>query len=378
MKKNVVAMVLVGGRGTRLENITKKTAKPAVSFGGKYKLIDFVLSNLSNSFIDTLGIITQYEPHELMSYIQRGSSWDLDVSDGGIHFLTPYTTSDGDMWQKGTAHAIKQHFHFIEQYTPDYVIVLSGDHVYKMDYSLMIEDHQKSGAPITIAAFKPSDDLSRYGILACDENHKITSFEEKPIHPKSDYASMGIYVFNTKTLHDLLHHQKEILIDFGKDIIPTALDEGISINTYLFEGYFRDVGTVQSLYEANMDLLDHPEYLKPHDYKTLPLYTRSKDLPPHHIASFHPVTDSLISDGCLILGRIEHSILSSGVIVKENAYIKDSLIYSNTTIGEGCIIHNAIVLEDTVILPNTTLDFESVTIVDNAFLWSLGGKNHEK
>lgn len=371
-------MVLVGGRGTRLENITKRTAKPAVTFGGKYKLIDFVLSNLSNSFIDTLGIITQYEPHELMNYIQRGSSWDLDVSDGGIHFLTPYTSYEGENWQKGTAHAIKQHEHFIKQYDPDFVLVLSGDHVYKMDYTTMINNHQRSGADITIAAFEPDDDLSRYGCLSFDENYRLNAFEEKPENPKSTYASMGVYVFNQKALHDLLHHSDESLYDFGKDIIPKALSDGFLINTFIFDGYFRDVGTVQSLYQANMDLLDHPEYLKPHDYKQLPLYTRSKDLPPHHIASFHPVKNSMISDGCLILGRIEHSILSSGVVVKENAYIKDSLIFSDVTIGENVKIKNGIVLESTVILPNTKLEFDHVTVIDNEMIWRMGGEDNEK
>ena len=375
MPKKIVAMVLVGGRGTRLEQITEKTAKPAVTFGGKYKLIDFVLSNLSNSFINVVGVVTQYEPHELMNYIQHGSSWDLDVSEGGIHFLTPYTNSEGEQWQRGTAHAIKQHLYFIEQYKPEYVLILSGDHVYKMDYTEMISTHQKTGADLTIAVFKPCDDKSRYGIMSLDKTNKVVEFEEKPDNPKSDYASMGIYVFNKESLKRLLVSlEADKTFDFGKDIIPKALNENYHIQGFVFNGYFRDVGTIDSLYQANMDLLDHPEYLKLHDYKTLPLYTRSKDLPPHHIAGKYPVVQSMISDGCLIMGTVTHSILSEGVVVKDHAIIQDSIIFAHVVVGEYAVIKNAIVLENTVILPKTRLVFDKVTVVNNETIWQLGGK----
>jgi glucose-1-phosphate adenylyltransferase len=372
MSKDVLAMVLVGGRGTRLGAITKHTAKPAVTFGGKYKLIDFVLSNLSNSLINTVGIITQYEPHELMRYIQRGASWDLDVVDGGIHFLTPYTSYDGEKWQKGTAHAIKQHFHFIKEYKPKYVLILSGDHVYKMDYRNMIKAHEASQANITIAAFKPHDDLSRYGVLSMDESNRITAFNEKPESPKSDLASMGIYVFNTDILEDMLLKKDDIDFDFGKDIIPKALGLDYHLNAYIFDGYFRDVGTIESLYEANMDIIDHPEYLELHDYKAFPLFTKSQDLPPHHNQSMDAVKNSLVSDGVLIKGSINHSIISSNVLIKPFASVNDSIIFSGVKIGEHAQIKNCIILENTVVLPHTKLLFDEIKVIDNDVLWHLG------
>jgi glucose-1-phosphate adenylyltransferase len=374
MRKRVIAMVLVGGRGTRLGAITKYTAKPAVTFGGKYKLIDFVLSNLSNSNIDTAGIVTQYEPHELMRYIQRGASWDLDVTDGGIHFLTPYTSYEGEQWQKGTAHAISQHFHFIKEYDPKYVLILSGDHVYKMDYNLMINQHEATNADITIATFKPHDDLSRYGILSIDETNRITSFQEKPSKPKSQLASMGIYVFNTEILEKILQKDLASDFDFGKDIIPKSLEEGYHLSAYVFENYFRDVGTIESLYEANMDLLDHPNYLNIHDYERLPLFTKSQDLPPHHNQSMEKVIDSLVSDGVIIQGSLTHSIVSSNVLIKSFAHVEDSLIFSGVIIGEHAQIKNCIILENTVVLPHTKLVFDEVKVIDNDVLWKIGGK----
>ncbi len=370
-------MVLVGGRGTRLGPITKFTAKPAVSFGGKYKLIDFVLSNLTNSRINTVGIVTQYEPHELMQYIQRGATWDLDSSDGGIHFLTPYTSYEGDNWQKGTAHAILQHLRFIKEYNPDYVLILSGDHVYKMNYQPMIDAHEKSLADITIAAFKPHDNLSRYGVLTLDEENRVINFEEKPDQPKGEYASMGIYVFKTKCLEEVLKDALSEDIDFGKNIIPKALKEGRMIKSYPFDHYFRDVGTIESLYEANMDLIHHPEYLKIHDYKTLPLFTKSQDLPPHHIAAKAKVRNSLISDGSLIMGHVNESIISSNVLINHDANIDQSLILSHTKIGEGAKLKNCILLENTFVLPNTELIFDEVTVIDNDVLWALGGGQHD-
>jgi glucose-1-phosphate adenylyltransferase len=373
--KKTLAMVLVGGRGTRLERITLETAKPAVSFGGKYKLIDFVLSNLTNSGIGKVGIITQYEPYELMNYIEHGSTWDLDINDGGISFLTPYTASDGEQWQKGTAHAIMQHFRFIDQHKPDHVLILGGDHIYKMDYNTMIDEHKKADADLTIATFNPEGDLSRFGIVQADSDGFVRSFEEKPTKPKSTFASMGIYVFKTQVLRKLLSINKEENFDFGHDIIPLALKGNLKILRHHFDGYFRDVGTVQSLFEEHMNLLDNPQYLKLHDYKNLPVFTKSSNLPPHHVATRTLVRQSLISDGCLIYGQVHHSVLSSKVVVKRGASVKDSVVFSNVIIGENANVKNAILMDGSVVLANTDLVFEEVTVIDNEYLWKLGEKH---
>lgn len=365
-------MVLVGGRGTRLGKITKLTAKPAVSFGGKYKLIDFVLSNLSNSAINTLGIITQYEPYELLSYIEHGSTWDLDVNEAGVSFLTPYTSSSGELWQKGTAHSVFQHFRFIDQYDPDYVLILSGDHVYKMDYNKLINEHKLNNADITISTFEVNDDPKRYGILELNSEDLVVDFEEKPNNPKSNLASMGVYVFNREVLRNLLKDGDKSDFDFGHDIIPKAIRSNFKIYGYRFKGYFRDVGTIKSLYQANMDLLDHPYYLKVYDYNDFPILTKSSNLPPHHIIDSKKVVNSLISDGCLIRGEINHSILSSGILVNKGAVIKDSIIHSNVKIGANSVIEKAIVVENSVILANTILKFDEVTVVDNDYLWKMG------
>jgi glucose-1-phosphate adenylyltransferase len=372
MRKDVVAMVLVGGRGTRLKQITKDTAKPAVSFGGKYRLIDFVLSNLSNSLIDTCGIITQYEPHELMNYISLGSTWDLDVNEGGVQFLTPYTASDGEKWQKGTAHAIKQHFSFIKQYNPKHVIILGGDHIYKMDYRKLIEHHERKKADVTISTFKVTDDPSRYGILTSDESDCVVDFEEKPNTPKSDQASMGIYVFNTGVLAELLFSSDESSFDFGHDIIPLSLKRNYRVYTYPFSGYFKDVGTVQSLYDTNMDLIDNPHFLKLHEYVDFPIYTKSSNLPPHHFGRQSVVHNSLISDGCLIYGDVYHSVLSSEIYIATDSIVKNSIIFENVRVQEQCVIENAIILKGTVLMPKTRLVFDEVTIVDNKMVWKLG------
>ena len=370
-------MVLVGGRGTRLGKITKTTAKPAVTFGGKYKLIDFVLSNLSNSSINTIGIITQYEPYELLSYIEHGSTWDLDVNEAGVSFLTPYTSTAGELWQKGTAHSVYQHFRFIDQYDPDYVLILSGDHVYKMDYNKLIEAHKEHKSDVTISTFEVNDDPSRYGILDLDEYGNVLSFEEKPKHPKSKIASMGIYVFSKEVLRTLLQDAYiRSQFDFGKDIIPLALEKKLKVCGYKFDGYFRDVGTIKSLYEANMDILDKPHYLKTYDYNDFPILTKSSNLPPHHIIYSDKISNSLISDGCLISGEIRHSILSSGVVVTEGCRIKDSIIHSNVKIGKNSIIENAFIIKNSVVLANSVLVFDEVTVVDNEFLWKMGD-SHE-
>jgi len=375
MKKRIVAMVLVGGRGTRLGNITKSTAKPAITFGGKYRLVDFVLSNLSNSSISTIGLITQYEPYELLSYIEHGSTWDLDVNEGGISFLTPYTSLEGENWQKGTAHAINQHFRFIEQFNPDYVLILAGDHVYKMDYNNLIDQHIESNADITISTFKVSGDKSHFGILEMDHNKRIISFIEKPKTAVSDTASMGIYVFNKKVLKDLLAISEVDNFDFGKDIIPLGLKQNLNVFGYKFKGYFRDVGTINSLYAANMDLLDNPFLLKIHDYSNFPIFTKSVNLPPHHIVKSNKIANSMISDGCLIYGEIIHSIISSEVFIEAGTIIKDSIIHPKVKIGKNSYIEKAIVIKGTVVSANTTLKFTEVTVVDNDYLEKLGEEN---
>ena len=375
MRRKGTAMVLVGGRGSRLENITKHTAKPAVSFGARYRLIDFVLSNITNSGIDSVGLITQYEPHDLMRYIQHGATWDLDVNDGGVSFLTPYTSFNGDEWQKGTAHAIMQHCKYIDQLDPEYVLILSGDHIYKMDYTEMLNEHIERKADITIGTFKVGADASRFGILELDDNNKVKSFEEKPEYPKSDLASMGVYIFTRDVMKKLLNDVDDGLYDFGKDIIPFALRHNVEVYGYKFDGYFKDVGTVESLFEANMDLLDNPQFLKLHEYKDFPIYTKSSNLPPHHVMRDSIVKHSMIADGCLISGDLDHCVISSGTVVKSGSNLKNVIIFSDVTVNRNCTIENAIIMDGTVILENTTLQFDKVTVVDNEMLWKMGDRD---
>jgi len=287
VKKTLIAMILVGGKGTRLKEITKDTAKPAVSFGAKYRLIDFTLSNLTNSDIDVVGLVTQYEPYELMGYIGRGASWDLDRLDGGLFFLTPYAKNGDVMWQKGTAHAISQYFSFVKEYEANYVLILSGDQIYKMNYREMLKHHLTHNAMITIAGTRvAAEEASRFGIIEQDEEGLAKGFEEKPVHPKSNLASMGLYIFNTKVLEELLSNaDSEDSIDFGKNIIPRSIRDGLRVSVYEYEGYWRDVGTVESLFNANMDMLDDPQFLKLNVSKDLPVYSKSLNLPPHIVTS---------------------------------------------------------------------------------------------
>lgn len=370
--KEMIAMVLVGGRGSRLQALTKKTAKPAIPFLGKYKLIDFVLSNLSHSDLDTIGIITQYEPQELMNYIGRGATWDLDKTDGGIHFLTPFSSIEGEQFQKGTADAIRQHLSFIKRYRSEYVLILSGDHVYKMDYTPLLDKAKKMDYQMVIGTFTPDDDLSRYGVLELDGD-TVTGFQEKPEVPASTCASMGVYVFKTEVLEKLL--EEKSLVDFGGDVIPAALKQNIQIGSYHFHGYFKDVGTIESLYQANMDILKDPSLVDLYDYQHHPLYANSANLPPHHIASLKKVTSSMIADGTLVFGEVYESVIAHGCLIKDDAVVSRSILHPNVTVGEYAIIDKAIVLEDTVIMPKTRLVFDKPTVVDNEMLWSMGGPN---
>ena len=345
-KKECIAMLLAGGQGSRLYELTSQTAKPAVSFGGKYKIIDFPLSNCINSSIDTVGVLTQYQPLALNEYIGNGAPWDLDRSRGGLSVLPPYQRNGGSDWYKGTANAIYQNINFINQYDPDFVLILSGDHIYKMNYNEMLIQHKKTNAACTVATITvPIEEASRFGICNTDTDGRIYEFEEKPKNPKNNQASMGIYIFNTKTLIEyLIEDEKnpESSNDFGKDIIPALLNKNESIYAYKFSGYWKDVGTIASLWESNMDLLCDDPVLNIQD-KNFKIFSRNEARPPQYHGSKSVVMRSLISEGCQIYGRVEGSVLSGGVIVKEGAIIKDSVIMDDVIISENARIYSSIV-----------------------------------
>lgn len=351
-KQECVAMLLAGGEGKRLSHLTTKLAKPAVPFGGKYRIIDFTLSNCSNSGIHTVGVLTQYQPMILNSYIGIGSSWDLDRKNGGVTVLPPFMEQRGGSWYKGTAHAIYQNIHYLEQYDPEYVLVISGDHVYKMNYALMLEQHKKTKADATIAVLEvPIHEASRFGIMDVDLDGRITEFEEKPKHPKNNLASMGIYIFTWDVLKKKLIADAQDPAssnDFGKDIIPSMLENDHPMYAYRFEGYWKDVGTVESLWEAHMDLLLEDPPFTLHDPKWR-VYAKNPNKPPHHIASTAKVTGSLVNEGCMVFGKVHHSVLFYGVHVGEGSEIKDSVIMPYAKIGNNVTIHKAIIGSGTVI-----------------------------
>lgn len=364
-------MILVGGKGTRLKEMTKSKAKPAISFGAKYRLIDFTLSNISHSYIDTCGMITQYEPLELMSYIGNGSSWDLDYTDGGVTFLTPYLKHDSIEWQKGTGHAVKQFFDYVEHHDPKYVMILSGDHIYKMDYNQMIKAIEKEDADIMIATKRLNKDLNRFGILEVDEHSRVKSFVEKPDQPMSNLVSMGIYIFKKSVLESLLFSDTE-LFDFGRDIIPEALRQNRLILSYEHLGYWRDVGTVESLYEAHMDMIDDPNFLGLNSSKDLSVYSRSLNLKPHIIAYQGLVQNAIIADGCLINGQVIHSSIAYDVLVKKNALIKDSCVMNQCVIGRNAHLEKVIVNEGVHIPENYYSINDKVTLVTMENLFEVG------
>ena len=345
-KKECVAMLLAGGQGSRLYTLTKKLAKPAVFFGGKYRIIDFPLSNCVNSGIDTVGVLTQYQPLDLNDYIGTGSSWDLDRNYGGVHILPPYQKSKGGDWYKGTANAIYQNLHFIDRYDPEYVIVLSGDHIYKMDYNKMLEFHKERGADATIAVLNVTlKEASRFGIMNTDENEKIVEFEEKPKQPKSTKASMGIYIFNKDTLEKYLKEDEadpKSSNDFGKNIIPKMIDDGLSLYAYPFKGYWKDVGTIQSLWEAHMDLLgENPALdLSDPDWK---IYFKHVPEHPQYVSTEATVKNSIISEGCDILGSVINSVIFQSVRVEKGAVVKDAVIMPGCRIGAGTEINYSII-----------------------------------
>ena len=360
-KKECVAMLLAGGQGSRLYTLTEKTAKPAVLFGGKYRIIDFPMSNCVNSGIDTVGVLTQYQPMVLNEYIGNGQPWDLDRLNGGVMVLPPYQGKNGADWYKGTANAIYQNMQFINRYDPDYVLILSGDHIYKMDYAKMLDAHKKSGADCTIAVLNvPLDQASRFGIMNTDETGRIVEFEEKPKHPKSTKASMGIYIFTKNILEEYLTKDDadpESAKDFGKNVIPAMLNDGRKMVAYPFEGYWKDVGTLTSLWEANMDLLGtNPEFdLHTKDWR---IYSRNNNLPPHFISETATVKNSLITEGCDIRGTVINSVLSNGVTVEEGAVVRDSVLMTDVTVKAGARVEYSIIDSDTVICENASVGKE--------------------
>ncbi len=357
-KQSVVAMILAGGQGSRLGVLTDKIAKPAISYGGKYRIIDFPLSNCVNSGIEAVGVLTQYQPLILNEYIGNGQPWDLDNMNSGVRVLPPYQKSRGADWYKGTANAIYQNMNYISRYNPEYVVILSGDHIYKMDYSKMIAFHKKKNAACTIAAIDvPIKEASRFGILNVNEDNSIYEFEEKPKNPKSTKASMGIYVFSWDKLEAYLKEDEintKSSKDFGKNVLPYMLRAGEKLYAYDFNGYWKDVGTIESLWESNMDLLDPNGKLDLND-ETWKIYSRNPILPPHYIASCASVENSLISDGCNVYGRVDFSVLFAGVYIGENAVVKDSIIMPGARIESGAVVQYAIISENATVKKNAKI-----------------------
>ncbi|MES9683206.1 glucose-1-phosphate adenylyltransferase [Bacillus sp. AFS001701] len=370
VQKKCVAMLLAGGKGSRLSSLTKELAKPAVAFGGKYRIIDFTLSNCTNSGIDTVGVLTQYQPLVLNSYIGIGSAWDLDRLNGGVTVLPPYSEASGVKWYTGTASAIYQNLNYIKQYQPEYVLILSGDHIYKMDYSKMLDYHIEKEADVSISVIEvPIDEASRFGIMNTNDEMDIIEFEEKPQYPKSNLASMGIYIFKWNVLKEFLEmddRNPESSNDFGKDVIPLLLEEKKKVVAYPFKGYWKDVGTVKSLWEANMDLLNEDSELNIYD-RDWRIYSVNPNQPPQYISPTAIVEDSLINEGCVVEGFISHSVLFQGVTIGEGSMIKDSVVMPGCVIGKDVRIESAVVAPGMVIPDGSLLgpekDYEEVILV---------------
>ncbi|HKL47913.1 MAG TPA: sugar phosphate nucleotidyltransferase [Candidatus Izemoplasmatales bacterium] len=370
--RKIISMILVGGKGTRLGDMTENKAKPAISFGGKYRLIDFTLSNLTHSHIDVCGIVTQYEPMELMNYIGNGASWDLDYTDGGVRFLTPYLKKEDIQWQKGTGHAVKQFFEFVKHHDAEYVMILPGDHIYKMDYNRMIHAIEADQSDVLIGTTRLEEtDIERFGIVEVDDKNHIKQFVEKPNKPESNLVSMGIYIFKTDILESLLFSEKELL-DFGKDIIPEAIERNMKILAFEFDGYWRDVGTIDSLYRANMDMLNQAHFLGLNSSKNLPIFSRSLNLEPHMILENGLVQGSVISDGCLIDGQVEHSTVAYQVHIDKDALIKDSVVLSKVSIGTGAHIEKAIINEGVLIPKNYRSINQNCVLITSHNLYEVG------
>lgn len=390
-RKECVAMLLAGGQGSRLYALTGSIAKPAVAYGAKYRIIDFPLSNCINSGIDTVGVLTQYQPLILNEYIGNGQPWDLDRAYGGVHILSPYQGKSRSSWYEGTANAIYQNMHFMKMYNPEYVLILSGDHIYKMDYAAMIKRHAETGAACTIAAIEvPMSEASRFGILNVNSDGSIYEFEEKPKQPKSNLASMGIYVFTAEKLYDYLEQDdknQNSSKDFGKDVLPAMLKAGEKMFSYKFEGYWKDVGTIASLWQANMDLLDDPPVFDVGDLSQK-IHSRNPLAPPEYIGADGVVKNSMIALGCEIDGVVEHSVLGSNVVVEKGAEVKDAVILANSVIKAGAKVSYSIIDENVTVGENAVVGVEKnpkaeivvlgrdITVGDGVKV--LSGQKHEK
>ena len=362
-KKECIALILAGGQGSRLGVLTKKVAKPAVNFGGKYRIIDFPLSNCTNSNIDTVGVLTQYQPLELNSYIGSGQPWDLDRSFGGVYLLPPYMKAEAGTWYKGTANAIYQNMNFIQMFNPDYVLILSGDYIYKMNYAKMLDFHIENNADATISCIKvPWDQASRFGIMKTDKMLRITEFFEKPKNPVSNMASMGVYVFKWEVLKEYLIKDEEdprSSNDFGKNVIPTMLHDGKRMFAYNFKGYWKDVGTVYSLWEANMELLHKKPGMNLFD-RSWRIYSKNAIQPPHYTAEGAVIKDSMITEGSVIYGKVKNSVISSGVKIGKNTVIEDSVLFPSVVVEDNCVIKKAIIGERSVVRQNSRIGVEDM------------------
>lgn len=370
MKNEMLAMILAGGQGSRLKKLTQNIAKPAVPFGGRYRIIDFTLSNCVNSGVRNIGVITQYQPLVLNNHIGNGASWGLDRLDSGVTILQPYSSKEGSKWFEGTAHAIYQNIDYIDSINLEYLLVLSGDHIYKMDYEDMLRVHKEKNAALTVAVIDvPWDEASRFGIMNTDENNRIIEFEEKPTEPKSNHASMGIYIFNWSRLREVLINgfTKNVpMVDFGKNVIPAYIQSGDNVFAYNFSGYWKDVGTIDSLWEANMEFIDDKGGLNIRD-KSWRIYSKNPIAPPQFITQTATVNDSMVVDGCFVAGKVEHSILAANVQVKEGSTIKDSVIMPGASIGKNVKISRAIIGENAVIGANAEIDgTKEIAVVGNS------------
>ena len=350
IKKEMIAMLLAGGQGSRLGVLTSKVAKPAVAFGGKYRIIDFPLSNCINSGIDTVGVLTQYQPLRLNTHIGIGMPWDLDRNNGGVTILSAYERSAGSDWYSGTANAIYQNIDYIDTYNPDYVLILSGDHIYKMDYEVMLDFHKENEAAVTIACMPvPWEEASRFGVVIADEKGQISEFEEKPAEPRSNLASMGIYIFTWKVLRDALIKMRDVPgCDFGKHILPECLAKGERLFAYEYNGYWKDVGTLGSYWEANMELIDIiPEFNLYEEFWKI--YTKSDAVPPLYVSSTGYIEKSIVSGNSIVEGTVVNSVIGAGVTIGEGTEVRDSIIMKNTVIGKGCRVSRAIIAEEVTV-----------------------------
>ena len=380
MKNEMLGVILAGGKGTRLGKLTHNQAKPAVPFGGRYRIIDFTLSNCVNSGVKNIGVITQYQPLNLNAHIGNGASWGLDDLNAGVTILQPYSNNEGSKWFEGTAHAIYQNIGYIDQMDPEYILILSGDHIYKMDYEAMLDQHKETGASLTVAVIDvPWDEASRFGIMNTDDNNRIIDFEEKPAEPKSNHASMGIYIFNWKRLREVLVNsftRNQDMVDFGKNVIPYYLKSGESVFEYNFKGYWKDVGTIDSLWHANMEFLDENNELNLQD-RTWRIYSRNPIAPPQIIAETAEIKDAMIVDGSYIAGKVDHSILSANVRIQTGSVVTDSVIMPGAKIGKNVTIHRAIIGEGAVIGDDVVIDgTDEIAVIGNKEV--VGVTSHEE